>query len=309
MEPFTYTFVKHAIKLRPYFANKKELQEADVLIFHCPFDCALLDSLDKPSILYEHRAGRPNTFMFDIMLEESCNPLIRYSLRKDRGGVLKLLKQLFQKPNVIIVNSKFIKNKMKEWFAIDCFVVNPPIDLKKFRPIKRKRKYFLSVQRMDWQKRIDVQLKAFEGIKEKLILIGPGNEDLMKKITKDMSNVEYLEEVREKELIELYNGAKAVIQTGYFEDFGLVPIEAMACGIPSIVVDEGGFKETIHSNWLGVRVHNPYEKSLRKTILNFKPENYDRKKIREEAKKYGFGRFRKQLEYYIKLAVKRHENK
>jgi len=309
MNPYNYEHMRYAVKIRYLWKDKPELKNADVLIFHCPFDCALLDYLDKPSILYEHRAGRPNTFMFKIIMKEAYDPLHRYLMERDNKKVLRILKELFHKPDVVICNSKFIKNQLKKWFGRDAYVVYPPVDLKVFRPMERERKYFLSIQRINWQKRIDVQLKAFEGLKEKLLIVGPGYEDLMKYLTKDMPNVEYLGEVKEKELVELINGAKAVIQTGYFEDFGLVPVEAMACGIPSIVVDEGGFKETIHSSWLGVRIRPPYVKSLRKAVINFKMHKYDRKRLRNEAKKYGLGRFSREIKKYVKLAIKIHEER
>ena len=290
--------------------DHKELSESDVLIFHCPFDLAFLDYVDKPSILYEHRGGRPTTFMFTEIMR-LVEPIKRAVLIQDRAWANSKLKELYQKADVIIVNSKFIQKILKEYFDFEAFVVYPPVDLKRFRPTctNPKRNYFLSVQRVDWQKRITAQIEAFRGLDETLKIVGGSedrpNPDLLRLI-EDYPNIEVLGGVEEKDLPKLYTHAKATIQTGYYEDFGLVPIESMACGTPCIVVDEGGFKETVHSPTLGVRIKPPYVQNLRKTVQTFDNSNYDQSFLRKEAEKYGLERFEKEMRKYVKLAVERH---
>lgn len=83
----------------------------------------------------------------------------------------------------------------------------------------------------------------------------------------------------------------------------------MGCGTPCIVVDEGGFKETIHIPELGVRIKKPYIPNLRKAVQKFNPENYDRVVLRKEAEKYGLDRFKEKMEFYVRFAVKRHGQK
>jgi len=287
-----------------------ELSESDVLIFHCPFDLIFLDYVDKPSILYEHRAGRPTTFMFREHMN-LAEPIKRAVLIKDRAWVNNRLKELYQKTDVIVVNSKFIQQMLKHYFGLSSFVVYPPVDLKHFKPTcsNPKRNYFLSVQRINWQKRVTVQIEAFRGLDEKLKIVGGSedrpNPDLLR-LVEDCPNIEVLGGVEEKDLPRLYTHAKATIQTGFKEDFGLVPVESMACGTPVICVDEGGFKETVHSPTLGVRMKPPYVQNLRKTIQTFDNSNYDQAFLRKEAEKYGLERFENEMKKYVKLAVERH---
>lgn len=304
--------VKTSLRLRYLFRDKKKLLNSDVLIFHCPFDTALLKWIHKPSILYEHRAVRPYTFNFknEIKLR---TPFAAWRMRKERPKILKFFKEkIFSNPDVILTNSKFIQSQMKKYFNIDTFVVNPPIDTKRFHYKARKRDHFLSVQRIDWQKRPELQVEAFIGLKEKLFIVGPGTsktENTMRLMVKPYSNIEYLNEVSEKDLIKLIQSSKAILQTSIQEDFGLVPVEAMACGIPSIVVDQGGFRETIHNPELGVRVRPSYVASLRRAVKNFNPKRYKPHLLVKEAQKYGFKRFNKQINYYINLAIKRYGDK
>jgi len=312
MDIWSFSQIEYGEKIRFLLKDKPELKNTDVLIFHNPYDTALLKWIDKPCLLYEHRAVRPFTFAWNYE-KRALNPLNAWIKGLDRDKILKFFKKLYQRPDVIVCNSKFIQGQLKKWFNVKAFVVNPPVDLEKFKPKKKKREYFLSFQRIDWQKRPQIQIEAFMGIKEKLKIVAPcANKDLRTKleyICRRYPNIDFLGEVREKELIRLIQGAKAVIQTGIMEDFGLVPVESMACGIPNIVIDEAGFKETINRPELGVRIKKPYIASLRQAIKNFDLSKYDNKVLRKEAQKYGMKRFEKELKKYIDLAIKRYGNK
>ena len=313
MEPFDKEDTKFQLRIRDLIDIPEEILKQDIVIFHCPYDLKFLDRLNKPSILYNHLGGRQNTFMFDTILREGTSD--RYKkiiLRKDHDWVLKKHNELFKKADVILSNSNFIRSMTLKYIGVDSFVCYPPVDIKKFKLPKNIpiRNYFLSVQRYHWQKRIDIQIEAFRGIKENLILIYNSKNGIpyeLKRMTEDMNNIQILERVNDKELLKLYQNAKATIQTGYLEDFGLIPVESMACGTPNIVVDEAGFKETVNRTELGIRIKEPYVQNLRKAILNIK--EYNSKILKKEAEKYSMERFKKEMKQYIKLAVERHDKK
>ena len=79
--------------------------------------------------------------------------------------------------------------------------------------------------------------------------------------------------------------------------------------LPVIVVDEGGFRETIHSPKLGIRIKPPYIQNLRKAVKEFDIKRYNPKVLRKEAEKYSMERFKKEMEKYLKLAIERHYGK
>jgi len=310
VEPFTKDEWDCQVKLRRVISIPEELLDKDVLIFHCPFDLVILERLNKPSIFYNHRSARPYTFMFKEILKH-IEPMRRRVLIKDDKYIIEQHKYLYSLADVILSNSKFTKGIMKRVFGFDSYVCYPPVDLKKFKPAKRPRRdFFFSVQRVNWQKRIELQVDAFKGLNENLIIAGgplEGFDYNLKRICEDIPNVKYIGGISDRELVWYIQNAKAVIQTGYYEDFGLVPVEAFACGTPAIVVDEGGFKETVNNPRLGIRVKKPYVENLRKAIKEFNIDNYDTKVLRKEAEKYSEDRFKREMEYYIKLAIKKHE--
>lgn len=312
-EIYDKNIIQIKLEIREMIGNHRELSESDVLIFHCPLDLKFLDKIDKPSIFYNHRSGRPTTFMFKEIMK-LVEPVRRAVLIKDRNWVNNKLKELYEKPDVILTNSKFTQRMLKSYFGVNSYVVYPPVDLNHFRPtsFNPSRDYFLSVQRIDWQKRVTTQIEAFRGLEQRLKIAGgidkKPNADLLR-LVEDCPNIEVLGGVTESILPKLYTHAKATIQTGFKEDFGLVPIESMACGTPVICVDEGGFKETVHSPELGVRIKPPYVENLRKAVENFDINRYDPKVLRKEAEKYSFKRFKQEMKRYIRLAVTIHARK
>jgi hypothetical protein len=104
LETYDKESIELALSIRALLRNHKELSESDVIIFHCPLDLTLLDTIDKPSIYYNHRSGRPTTFMFNETMKH-VEPIRREVLRKDREWVNKRLKELLHKPDVILSNS------------------------------------------------------------------------------------------------------------------------------------------------------------------------------------------------------------
>jgi len=212
----------------------------------------------KPNLWYCHS---PSRYLYDLYLEE---------LEK-RKGISRLFYEFvtsvmrsIDKDNVkhvdkVVTNSINIKNRLNIYHDFDKVgVIYPFVDLDKFKFIKHGD-FFLSTGRLDPIKRIDLIIKAFQKIPNKKLLVvstGP-DEDKLKKMCQGYKNIKMLGSVSEERLYELYGKCKAAIYLSYKEDFGLVPIEAMACGKPCIATNEGGFKETIIHKKTGYLVDNP----------------------------------------------------
>lgn len=102
--------------------------------------------------------------------------------------------------------------------------------------------------------------------------------------------------------------AQAVVQTGMKEDYGLVPREAMACGTPVIVGNEGGFREMVTSGKHGIKFDpNNRINSLKNAVHTVKNEEYDRDVIRKETEKYCFDVIQRQLRNKVEKAVRLHD--
>lgn len=155
------------------------------------------------------------------------------------------------KTDKIVCNSKNTLSRIDKYIGRDAKVIYPPINISKFY-YKKNGDYWLSVNRLLNNKRIDLQLEAFRKLpKEKLIIVGSYEKarhfkKYAEHIQKTKSkNVEILHWVDSKKLIELYANCKGFITTAKDEDFGMTVVEAMASGKPVIAPNEGGYKESI----------------------------------------------------------------
>jgi glycosyltransferase involved in cell wall biosynthesis len=153
--------------------------------------------------------------------------------------------------DTIVANSENIKGRVTRFYQRGSEVIYPGIDTSRFLCIEYGD-YWLSVNRLYPEKRVELQIEAFRRLPDEKLLIAGGytagdhKSVYVQKIMRDLPpNVTILGEVSEEKLIDLYSRCKALLCTAVDEDFGLTPLEAMASGKPVVAVDEGGFKETV----------------------------------------------------------------
>jgi glycosyltransferase involved in cell wall biosynthesis len=151
----------------------------------------------------------------------------------------------------ILVNSENTRKRVEQYYKRPSEVIYPPVDTSLYRCIEYGN-FWLSVNRLYPEKRIELQIEVFRQLpEEKLIIVGGYSQgdhasQYAQGIEKDLpSNVVILGEVEEDQLIDLYARCRGHICTSIDEDFGLTPLEAMASGKPVVAVDEGGYRETV----------------------------------------------------------------
>jgi glycosyltransferase involved in cell wall biosynthesis len=137
-------------------------------------------------------------------------------------------------------NSELIKRRLWKYYKRDAVVLYPPIRVNEYR-FKEYGDFILHMGRFDKEKQIMPVVKACEKAGVKLILIGTeGNDrETLEYVKKHNGNIEYLGYVSKKEKLDLLARCKAVIYNPVSEDFGIVPVEALASGKPVIVNDTG----------------------------------------------------------------------
>ena len=187
-----------------------------------------------------------------------------------------------------VCNSNNTKERIKKYYGAKATIINPPVDIIKHNINIKSDNFWLSVNRLSVAKRVEIQIKAFSKLSnEKLIIVGSyekgvkqfeNYKDYIKQIKSN--NVEIINWVNNKDLINLYDTCKGFITTAKDEDFGMTPIEAMASGKPVIAPNEGGYKESILNNKTGILIDDINEDKLVKAIeeinkeLNINPKKY-----------------------------------
>ena len=228
-----------------------------------------------------------------------------------------------QKVDYFIANSKETARRVKKFYRRESTVIYPPVDM----PASARQRvsastlktmtpsYFLSVGRLTYAKRVDLAIMACNKLKLPLKIVGAGKEEgYFKKLasqgqalrSKNSEKVEFLGSVTDEELGKLYAGAKALIFCALDEDFGMVPVEAMAHGTPVIGLAQGGVVETVVDGKTGVLFDEPTVESLVGAIKKFgrlgKLGRWGREGENQcitQAEKFGKERFKKELTAFV----------
>ena len=228
-----------------------------------------------------------------------------------------------QKVDYFVANSEETKRRVEKFYRRSSTVIYPPVDM----PASARQRvsastlktmtpsYFLSVGRLTYAKRVDLTIEACNRLKLPLKIVGTGKEEeSLKKLasqgqalrSKNSEKVEFLGSVTDEELGKLYAGAKALIFCALDEDFGMVPVEAMAHGTPVIGLAQGGVVETVVDGKTGVLFDEPTVESLVGAIKKFgrlgKLGRWGREGENQcitQAEKFGKERFKKELTAFV----------
>jgi len=148
-----------------------------------------------------------------------------------------------QRVDYFLCISRHVENRIKKFYRREAEVIHPPVETNRFRIQGKREDYFLIVSSFAPYKRIDLAIEAFNRIGYPLKIVGSGPEEKkLKSMAK--SNVEFLGWQPDDVVADCYSKCRALILPGE-EDFGIVPVEAMASGRPVIAYGRGGVLETI----------------------------------------------------------------
>ncbi len=202
-----------------------------------------------------------------------------------------------------VANSRFIARRIWKVYRREATVVYPPVDIDSFTLTEQKEDFYLTASRMVPYKRIDLIVEAFSHMPCKhLVVIGTGPEwDKVK--AKSGANVELLGYQPSEVLRSYMQRAKAFVFAAE-EDFGIVPVEAQACGTPVVAYGKGGALETVLDGVTGLFFKEQTVKSLIEAIerLEETADNFDPVRIRKNAERFSAARFRSEFSEFVNKA-------
>jgi glycosyltransferase involved in cell wall biosynthesis len=181
-----------------------------------------------------------------------------------------------------VANSAYVSARIRRYYGRDAVVIPPPVDAAFFTPgPDAEGRYDLVVSALAPYKRLDLALEAYRGTGRLLTIVGKGPEEArLRQLAPP--EVSFAGHVPDEELRQLYRGCRAVLMPG-IEDFGIVPLEAMACGRPAVVFAEGGGAETVDDGVTGLLFREPTAASLRAAVLSLENVRFDRLALRARA--------------------------
>ena len=202
--------------------------------------------------------------------------------------------------NYFIANSHHIAEKIKRIYNRDADVIYPPVDVDKFELSEKKDDYYLIASRFVPYKKVDVVVEAFNKMpNKKLLVIGSGpDKEKVKAIAN--SNIEFLPHQEFPELKEYMKKAKAFVFAAE-EDFGIVIVEAMACGTPVIALNKGGTAESVINGKTGIHFNDQTPEVIISAVKDFenKINSFDVQFIRAHAEKFNRSNFEEKIKCYV----------
>jgi glycosyltransferase involved in cell wall biosynthesis len=207
--------------------------------------------------------------------------------------------------NHFIANSKNVAHRIETFYNREAFVIYPPVDIDKFQLETQKEDFYITASRMVPYKKIDLVVEVFSEMPDKkLFVIGEG-PDLMKIKKKAKKNVVLLGYQKDNILKEYLQKARAFIFAAE-EDFGILPVEAQACGTPVIAYGRGGILETTIENKTGIFFKEQTVKSLIEAIIEFEKrrDQFDCFEIRKNAERFGRERFKEEFKEFVDRKIR-----
>lgn len=208
-----------------------------------------------------------------------------------------------QRVDHYIANSRFVSQRIAKYYGRRAHIIYPPVAIDTFDSSQEGGDFYLWVGQLVAYKRPDLLVGAFNELRLPLVIIGEG--PLMAKLRSlAKKNIRFLGRQPFNVLRDHYARCRAVVFPG-IEDFGMVPVEAMASGRPVIAYDYGGIRETVIRDITGMLFQEPTAESLIGTIKEFERRwrSFDRSSIRAHAEQFSESAFKGKFKDFVSQVI------
>lgn len=291
--------------MMPLVFENFNLNEYDVVLSSS--SCCAKGVLTRPETVHVCYCHTPMRYAWDQRDEY---------IQNSKGIKRKLIKILLHymrmwdyisanRVDYFIANSTEVQKRIKKHYGRDSIVINPPVRCNLFTISDKNEDYFLVLSRLVTYKRFDLAVKACSELGKKLVVIGDGPE---RKNLESMANenVTFLGRQPDEVVKKYMSECKAVIYPGK-EDFGIVPVEAQACGRPVIAYGKGGVLDSIIPDETGIFFQEQTVEALKEAIQEFETRTFDKEKIRKHALEFDESVFREKMQKFIEQVSKENE--
>ncbi len=259
--------------------------------------------ITKPGTLHICYMHSPSRYIWDYH-----EYIKMYNIKGIKKKILPLLVsylriwdyQASYRPDFFIANSEFTQKRIKKFYNKDSVIINPPVDVERFINGKvEDQGYYLYIGRIVPWKRVDILIDAFKFLGYPLHIVGNGESSYINRLKESITdNIKFYEGLNDNEVKSQLLKCKGLLFPSK-EDFGIVPVEALACGKGVIAYGKGGVKDIIEDQKTGVFFKKQDKESVIDGVIRFEKIEFDIDYLRRVS--LGFSReiFREKIEEFV----------
>jgi glycosyltransferase involved in cell wall biosynthesis len=202
-----------------------------------------------------------------------------------------------------IANSENVRGRIRRFWGADAATIPPPVDTDFFFPAAcaEAGDYYLIVSSLEPYKRVDLAVEAFRRLRRPLLIAGSGTQQRELRASAPQ-NVHFVGRVSDEQLRDLYRGCRALIFPGV-EDFGIVPVEAQACGKAVICYGSGGVTESVVDGETGIYFRPQEPEALVEAVERAERRTWDTVEIRRRSLAFSRSEFRDRMEAFLRARL------
>jgi len=298
--PGVATRYRNYLPLFPRAIERFDFSDYDLILSSS--HCVAKGAVPRPGathICYCYSPMRYVWDMFDAYFgAHRTGRIKRYLIGKFAARLREWDRRTSERVDRFVAISEHVRKRIQRHYDRDADVIYPPVDCSFFRPDGEVQDFYLVASAFAPYKRIDLAIQVFNELGTPLKVIGSGqDEERLRAMAGD--NIEFLGAVSDDELRKAYSSCRAFIFPPE-EDFGIMPIEAMACGRPVIAYGVGGALETVTEE-TGVFFPEQTVPALRHAIEEFEHRESDFSTEKARAQAAGFDRpvFKEKIRAYL----------
>lgn len=295
------------LPLFPRAIESLDLADFDVII--STSHCVAKGAIVRPGALHVCYCHTPMRYVWDQYQEYFGKGRAGVGTRMAMSVAAPYLRRwdvrTAQRVHHFIANSQNVRERIVRIYRRDAEVIFPPVDVGRFTVTREARECFLMVTALVPYKRIDLAVEAFNRSGKRLLIVGKGPElERLRAIAHP--NVEFVGWSSDDELARLYRRAIALVFPGE-EDFGIVPLEAMASGTPVIAFAKGGALETVVEGRTGIFFRERSVDALLAALDRASSVSWDPARVRQHALSFSRDiyrmRMRDSLRHHVAAAL------